>query len=86
MHQATVQIALKLDYKEIPLPPKIVIQLEPGEIKFFRRIKYVSTRPIRERHPVGNEVLKAAINCKLRCSSPAVDFYSGRRVQIRRCC
>src|SRR5574341_1902053 len=41
MHQATVQIALKLDYKEIPLPPKIAIQLEPGEIRFFRRIKYV---------------------------------------------
>jgi hypothetical protein len=40
MHQATVQIALKLDYKEIPLPPKIVIQLEPGEFRFFRRIKY----------------------------------------------
>lgn len=41
MHQATVQITLKLDYKEIPLPPKIIIQLEPGEIRFFRRIKYV---------------------------------------------
>jgi hypothetical protein len=40
MHQATVQLALKLDYKEIPVPSKIVIQLEPGEIRFFRRIKY----------------------------------------------
>jgi hypothetical protein len=40
MHQATVQLALKLDYKEIPAPPKIIIQLEPGEIRFFKRIKY----------------------------------------------
>ena len=40
MHQATVQIALKLDYKKIPVPPKIVIQLEPGEFRFFKRIKY----------------------------------------------
>lgn len=41
MHQATVHLALKLDYKEIPVPPKIVIQLEPGEIRFFKRIKYM---------------------------------------------
>ncbi|MDZ7359688.1 MAG: hypothetical protein ONB46_03020 [candidate division KSB1 bacterium] len=41
MHQATVQLALKLNYKEIPVPPKIIIQLEPGEIRFFKRIKYV---------------------------------------------
>lgn len=41
MHQATVQLALKLDYKKIPVPPRIVIQLEPGEIRFFKRIKYV---------------------------------------------
>jgi hypothetical protein len=40
MHQATVQLSLKLDYKEIPVPPKIIIQLEPGEIRFFKRIKY----------------------------------------------
>ncbi|GEM_PF-3041623 len=40
MHQATVQLALKLDYKKIPVPPKILIQLEPGEIRFFKRIKY----------------------------------------------
>jgi hypothetical protein len=40
MHHATVQLALKLDYKEIPVPPKILIQLEPGEIRFFKRIKY----------------------------------------------
>ncbi len=48
MHQATVQLALKLDYKGIPVPPKIVIQLEPGEIRFFKRIKYVqhATDPV----------------------------------------
>jgi hypothetical protein len=40
MHQAKVQIAVKLDYKEIPVPPKIIIQLEPGEFRFFKRIKY----------------------------------------------
>jgi len=40
MHQATLQLALKLDYKELPVPPKIIIQLEPGEFTFLRRIKY----------------------------------------------
>ncbi|MGH7453396.1 MAG: hypothetical protein ACRENG_18750 [bacterium] len=40
MHQASVQISLKLDYKEIPVPQKIIIQLEPGEIRLIKRIKY----------------------------------------------
>lgn len=40
MHQASVQVSLKLDYKEIPVPQKIIMQLEPGEIKFIKRIKY----------------------------------------------
>jgi hypothetical protein len=49
MHQATVQIALRLDYKEIPVPPKIVIQLEPGEFRLFKRIKYAQNEadPVR---------------------------------------
>jgi hypothetical protein len=48
MHQASVQISLKLDYKEIPVPPKIIIQLEPGEIRFIKRIKYAqhATDPV----------------------------------------
>jgi len=48
MHQAKVQLALKLDYKEIPVPPKIIIQLVPGEIRFFKRIKYAqhATDPV----------------------------------------
>ncbi len=40
MHEASIQVSLKLDYKEIPVPQKIVIQLEPGEIRFIKRIKY----------------------------------------------
>ncbi len=40
MHQASVQISLKLDYKEIPVPQKLIIQLEPGEIRLIKRIKY----------------------------------------------
>jgi len=40
MHQATVRIALKLDYKDIPVPEKIVIQLEAGEVRLLRRIQY----------------------------------------------
>ncbi len=40
MHQASVRIALKLDYKEIPVPDKIIIQLEPGEIWLLKRIQY----------------------------------------------
>jgi hypothetical protein len=40
MHQASVRIALKLDYKEIPVPDRIIIQLEPGELKLLRRIRY----------------------------------------------
>jgi hypothetical protein len=48
MHQATVQLALKLDYKEIPVPPKIVFQLDSGEIRFFKRIQYAqhATDPV----------------------------------------
>lgn len=63
MHQATVQLALKLDYKEIPVPPKIVIQLEPGEIRFFKRIKYgqhetdpVSAIKLAFRYEGGNQL------------------------------
>lgn len=40
MHQASLNIALKLDYKHIPVPRKITIQLEPGEINLFKRIRY----------------------------------------------
>lgn len=40
MHQAKVRIALKLDYREIPVPEKIIIQLEPGEMRLLRRIQY----------------------------------------------
>lgn len=40
MHRASVRIALKLDYKEIPVPDKIIIQLEPGEIRLLKRIQY----------------------------------------------
>jgi len=63
MHQATVQLALKLDYKEIPVPPKITIQLEPGEIRFFKRIKYaqhtadpVSVVKLAFKYEGGNQV------------------------------
>ena len=44
MHEASIQVSLKLDYKEIPVPQKIIIQLEPGEIRFIKRIKYAQHR------------------------------------------
>lgn len=40
MNLAVVAIALKLDYENIPVPERVDIQLEPGEIKFFATIKY----------------------------------------------
>ncbi len=41
MHHASMHLALKLDYKEIPVPERIVIQLEPGEIRLFKRFRYM---------------------------------------------
>jgi hypothetical protein len=40
MNNASVSIALKLDYDKIPVPEKVVIQLDPGEINLFKTIKF----------------------------------------------
>jgi hypothetical protein len=40
MHHASIHLALKLDYHDIPVPERIVIQLEPGEIRLFKRFRY----------------------------------------------
>lgn len=63
MHKATVQLALKLDYRAIPVPPRIIIQLDAGEVRFFRRIKYaqhptdpVSAIKLAFKYEGGNQV------------------------------
>jgi hypothetical protein len=92
MHQATVQLSLKLDYKEIPVPPKIIIQLEPGEIRFFKRIKYmqhetdpVSATKLTMKYEGGNQLQIAMQLCGRLVLNPGGEFKFGGTKLIMVC-
>ncbi len=40
MNQATLALNLRLDYQNIPAPQRIVIQLDPGEIRLLKTFAY----------------------------------------------
>ena len=56
INSASVTIALRLAYESIPVPPQITIQLEPGDFKLIRRIRYC----------VNSEAPLRVINLKLQ--------------------
>ncbi len=90
MHHASLHLALKLDYNEIPVPERIVIQLEPGEIRLLKRIRYHqhSTDPLRAvklslRYGAGHHLLIAMELAGRIVLSPGGEFrFGGTRLVL----